>query len=348
MSVFKRGNIYHVRAQVGGVMIARSTKSSNKRIAEQLEAKWISEVHAEVVIAGRKPVTLEKAITAFLAARRGTAGYGSCEIKLRAWQPFYKQMMHEISAADIHTRAIELVEDEGYSVNTINVSIIYYNAIQNFCAASGFTPGVKAKRLKGSSNRVRFLTDAEVTKLLETLNPNNGVYREKRKAQDNYDFTVMLLNTGAREQEIATLKLSQIDTVAGTITINRSKGGNDTTLKMSNAVIEVIARRQVAAEQPLPEGQSLHGRAGEGYLFPERSRARYNNEFMGIAAARIGLEDVCIHTMRHTYACKMLRAGVSLPELQHLLGHKNLTSTMVYSHLVPNLTADRAAAVLNA
>ncbi len=42
MALIKRGDIYHVRAQVAGVMIARSTKTSNKRIAEQLEAKWIT------------------------------------------------------------------------------------------------------------------------------------------------------------------------------------------------------------------------------------------------------------------------------------------------------------------
>lgn len=348
MTLIKRGDIWHVRTQVAGVMIAKSTKSKNKRIAEQLEAKWVSEVHAEVVVAGRKPITVAKAIAAFLESRRGTVGYESAEIKLRAFKPFSKQMLHEVKASDLQTHALNLVEDEDYSVNTVNVSLIYWNAIQNFGTKAGFTTGCKVKKLKGGSNRVRFLNDEEVTKLLNELNPDNGLYREKRKAQDNLDFIIALLNTGARDQEIATLKLDQIDITANTITINRSKGGTDTTLKMSNALTEVVARRMVAAEQPLKEGQTLHGRIANGFLFPERAEARYNNEFLARACSRIGLKDVNLHTMRHSFACRMLRAGISLNEVSHLLGHKNLTSTMVYAHLIPNLTADRAAEVLNA
>lgn len=152
--------------------------------------------------------------------------------------------------------------DEGYSINTVNVSIIYWNALQNYCNKASFTAGKKIPRLKGGSGRIRFPTDEEQTVLLKELYTDSG----------NYDFTVLLLNTGAREQEVAQLQLSQIDHVNGTITIHRSKGGTDTTMKMSKAVVEVIARRMVAAEQPLLDGQSMHGRTGNGALFPERSQ----------------------------------------------------------------------------
>ncbi|MDP4299953.1 tyrosine-type recombinase/integrase [Leptothrix discophora] len=347
MALIKRGNVWHVRVQIAGVMIARSTKTSNKRQAEMLEAKWVNEVHSEVVVAGRRPVTVQRAFEVFLESRRGTAGYESCAVKLRAFDPFLKRQLTEVTAAELRARALELV-DEGYSINTINVSIIYWNAIQNHCTKAGYTAGVKIKRLKGGEGRVRFLSDTEVDQLLAALDPESGAYRERRKAQDNLDFTVLLLHTGAREQEIARLKLSQIDQAAGTITIHRSKGGTDTTLKMSRAVVELVARRMVAAEAPLPEGQSLHGRADETHLFPERAKGRYNNEFINKAAARAGLRDVTCHVMRHTFACRMLRAGLSLNEVQHLLGHRHLTSTMRYAHLVPNLTATRAAEVLDA
>lgn len=40
MALIKRGDTWHVRKIVGGVTNARSTKTSNKRLAEQLEAKW--------------------------------------------------------------------------------------------------------------------------------------------------------------------------------------------------------------------------------------------------------------------------------------------------------------------
>lgn len=183
---------------------------------------------------------------------------------------------------------------------------------------------------------------------MASLHPDNGQFREKRKAQDNYDFVTLLLATGARENEISTLKLSQIDAKANTITIHRSKGGTDTTMLMSDEVVKVIARRMVEMEKPLPEGQSMHGRAGNGFLFPERAKGRYNNEWFTRACERVGIKDASIHTLRHTFASKMLRNGIPLTEVQHLLGHRNYQSTLIYAHLVPAAVALRAVAVLNA
>jgi integrase len=348
MALIKRGNIFHVRKMVGTVLIARSTKTSNKRIAEQLEAKWVSEVHAEVVVAGRKPITVQKAIALFLESRRGQAGHQSAQIKLMMFAQFNHMMLHEVDPNEIATICRDMVEDEDYKVSTVNVSISYWNAVHNHCTQTGFTPGKKVKKLKGSTGKLRFLNDVEIAALLAELNPNNGHFREKRKAQDNLDFVMLLLHTGARDREVATLSLSQIDHTAGTLTIHRSKGGTDTTLRMTKAMTEVIARRMVAAEQPLPEGQSQHGRTGDGFVFPERAPARYNNEWFNAACIRAKVKDVTLHTLRHTFATRMLRGGVSLHEVQHLLGHRNIASTMVYAHLVPNLTADRAAAILDA
>ena len=190
--------------------------------------------------------------------------------------------------------------------------------------------------------------EEEVRKLLAALDPNNGHYRYKRMARDNLDFTIMLLETGAREREVAELQLSQINQDAGTITIHRSKGGTDTTFRLSKAMLEVIARRQVAAETPCPGIHEFQSCVGNGYLFPARANGRYNNEFITKAAKLAGLKDVTCHTLRHTFACRMLQAGVSLTEVQHFLGHKNLTSAMCYLHVVPTAAADRAAEVLNA
>lgn len=348
MALIQRGKIWHVRAQVGGILIAKSTKTANRRTAEQLEKKWVSEVHEETVIKGRKPVKVQAGIEAFLHSRVGTKGHLSAVTKMRLWQPLAAKTMHEVTARELQDLARHAVDQQGYSVNTVNVSIIYWNAMQNFATKAGFTPGVKIKRLRGGSNRIRFLTEAEEAKLLAELDPDNGHFREKRKAQDNLDFVTLLLHTGARDQEIASLTLSQIDQAASTITIHRSKGGTDTTLKMSKAVTQIVARRMVAAEEPWPEGRSMHGRVADGFLFPERAKGRYNTEWLTRACERAGLKDVSLHTMRHTFATRMLKAGLSIVEVQHLLGHKNLSSTMVYAHLIPNTTADRAAAVLDA
>ena len=52
-----------------------------------------------------------------------------------------------------------------------------------------------------------------------------------------------------------------------------------------------------------------------------------------VAAAK--LDDVNFHTLRHTFASWAVMRGVSLKELQELLGHASLTMTMRYAHLAP-------------
>jgi integrase len=347
MALIKRGDIYHVRAQVAGVMIARSTKTKNKRIAEQLEAKWISEVHSEVVVANRMPITFEKAVIKYAESRRGTRVHHTIASKFKLFNVFANRTLHEIKAAEVTTAACDLVSVTGYAINTVNVSILYWNALQNFCSKNGFTPGPKIKRLAGAKGRIRFLSDEEVTKLMKELDPANPFYRKKAYAQESYDFTVALLHTGARDQEICTLKLSQIDLGNNTITIHRSKGGTDTTITMSNTLREVVLRRIATSKVP-NIGKTLHGRADEVHLFPERCKLTKHGNVMFIdACERIGITDVSLHTLRHTFACKLLRNGLSLNEVQHALGHKNIASTMCYAHIAPNLTGNRIAAVFN-
>lgn len=51
------------------------------------------------------------------------------------------------------------------------------------------------------------------------------------------------------------------------------------------------------------------------------------------ACKKAGLKGVTPHTMRHTFASHLIMSGVDMRSVQRLLGHKNINTTMVYSHL---------------
>ncbi|MCI0559860.1 MAG: site-specific integrase, partial [Nitrososphaera sp.] len=56
---------------------------------------------------------------------------------------------------------------------------------------------------------------------------------------------------------------------------------------------------------------------------------------------------VTIHTFRHTFASRLVQAGVSLAKVSKLLGHSSVTTTEIYAHLAPNEVSEEAVEVLN-
>jgi len=45
-----------------------------------------------------------------------------------------------------------------------------------------------------------------------------------------------------------------------------------------------------------------------------------------------------VHTLRHSFATHMLQSGVNIREVQDLLGHKNVETTMIYTHVLRNMS----------
>lgn len=348
-----RGNIWHIRKMINGELIAESTKTRSRKQAEAVLAKRLKEVHDETMLGTRKSVLVKDAIDMFLESRVGTNGYMSAVVKLRLFAPLNKNKFESVTAKDARQLAINAVAANKFTINTVNVSIVYWNAVINFLSENKYKVPEKLKKLTGGGGRIRFLTNDEEKALLAQLDPNvkdaNGafVFREKRKAQDNYDYVIACLHTGARDMEVASIKMSQIDLPNNTLTIIRSKGGLNTTFTMTKALRKTVERRIAFGLVPRNIGQGPQGRAVDGYLFPAKSQAKSNKDWLANAAERAGIEDVSPHVFRHTYAVNMLKAGLNPVEVQHLLGHKNLSSTQVYLHVLPDLAASRAANVLN-
>jgi integrase len=156
--------------------------------------------------------------------------------------------------------------------------------------------------------RLRWLTAEEIARLLDGCAVSRN--RELRAA------VVIAINTGLRLGELVSLTWDRIDLSRGVIRLEQTKSG-----KRREAPLNADSYQALVGLGPKNDGRVFRTR----YM-----KTAYNN---AVTAAR--LDDVNFHTLRHTFASWGVMRGVSLKELQELLGHASLAMTMRYAHLAP-------------
>ena len=336
-----RGDTWHMRFTVKGVLVAESTHTSIKRDAEGILAVRKAELIQQLVLGQLKPVKLHTAINEFLRARQNMPSHKNAKMHLDRFRVIPDKLFNQVTDNELQNIIEDLFEQE-YSKSTIGVSVNYFNALVNYCVEKGYTTRKKLKTIKGVKGKVRWMTDEEETKLFAAIDPKadypgkNELSDSQR--QDNYDLCKLLSHTAARRAEIADMLWGQVDLKAGTVLIKRGKGGRDSTLHMTRAMKEIFERRR-----------KVHG---GHYVFPTKKGVHNDTHWMQNAVERAGLStkdgSVTLHTFRHSRAVKWLQAGLDVLEVQKMLGHTNIQSTMVYLHLVPGATEKKAAAAIDA
>ena len=139
--------------------------------------------------------------------------------------------------------------------------------------------------------------------------------------------------TGLREAEIANLKWSWIDLQNNTITVQCSE--EFTTKSKKERIIPICQSLQKVLLNQFPKAID----AGKNnFVFTRVNRIKLNEYFISkqfkksVRAA--GLNDkIHFHTLRHSFASMLVQRGVSLYVVKELLGHEDLSTTQIYSHL---------------
>ena len=138
-----------------------------------------------------------------------------------------------------------------------------------------------------------------------------------------------LYATGARRNELAHLKVSDIDSQRMVVHIQGGKGRKDRDVMLSPVLLEALREhwRRLKPKTWLFPGNRSH--TGPG---PITSKVIWHACHQ--AALRAGLDKrVHPHTLRHCFATHLLEAGADLRTIQMLLGHHDLEETTVYLHL---------------
>jgi len=165
---------------------------------------------------------------------------------------------------------------------------------------------------------------SEIQQLIHTL--DNGLYDQRNKT-----IILILYCSGLRVSELVELKLSQINFKEGYIRCF-GKGSKEKVIYCGD-VLTIILKYYLNQIRP----EILHFRTSE-YLFinkiVEPLTRKYIYDIITKAAKKANLhKKVTPHTLRHTFATHLLENGADLRSIKEMLGHKDIATTQIYTHL---------------
>lgn len=247
-------------------------------------------------------------------------GYvNSCLIMNTLLEWFGQRAAKDIRSQEIEGKLLALTA-AGRAPSTVN----HYRSLLGLTFSLGMKQGKVAAnpiagvhRRRENNGRIRFLEP-----------PEEEAIREKiRELSPEHESEMDLsLNTGMRRAEQYRLRKADVDLERGIITITKSKNG-----EMRHIPINANAR--IALED-------LMSRSRGAYVVAGRSKAREDKkdhrDWLENAVKAAGVKDFRYHDLRHTFASRLVMAGVDLRTVQELMGHKGLAMTLRYSHLAPS------------
>ena len=163
--------------------------------------------------------------------------------------------------------------------------------------------------------RPRFFTRDELAEICDSMD-----------RKEDAAILWFLANTGLRWGELQHLEWSDVDLNNRMITIRPKHGWSPKTGIERDIPLNDVAY-QTLAKRPRTRG----------YVFTSGSRHMLHNhhvrERLYKTCEELGIENVNLHTFRHTFCSHLVMAGVDLPTVAKLAGHTDIKTTMIYSHL---------------
>lgn len=168
-----------------------------------------------------------------------------------------------------------------------------------------------------------YLNPSEVTRLLRISYKLQA--EGKRKDTPKKGLIVeTVLKSGMRNFEVCKLRIENIDFDSGVFKVEQGKGQKDRLGILAPSILNKLIVH-------------CNGRKN-GYVFLSNRGNKYTTRSIQYMIDDIRKEadiqkDFSLHTLRHTFATILLREGVDIRKIQELLGHSNLETTTIYTHI---------------
>jgi site-specific recombinase XerD len=234
---------------------------------------------------------------------------------------FRERAADSITPQEFEHYLAESAEENEWAAATVNryralISLIYRLGIENGKVKEN--PARLVKHRQENNARVRWLTPDEETRLRAAISEH---YPEHMPELN------LALNTGLRLSEMYGLAWENVSLARCVLTVPRSKNGETRHVPLNSLALTALAELRKRGDGTGPVIRNLKGEplAGQRFWFePAVSKAK--------------IRSFSWHCLRHTFASRLVMAGVDIRTVQELMGHKSIQMTVRYAHLAPKHT----------
>lgn len=226
-------------------------------------------------------------------------------------------------------RFVAELDRAGYSKKTMNRRLSAVRTFFAFLNEQGLLdadPACAAIAPKTSRSLPRKVSVADIDRLLSLCEHPKDVVDYRDSA-----FLELLYATGARIGELAKLSVSDVDFALGQVRL-MGKGSKERIVPVHDGALKAINAYLQNARPAL-----IGARSGNALFVSTRGNAMSADSLRRVfkqRAAQAGLDpSMHPHDMRHSFATDLLDGGADLRSVQEMLGHANLSTTQIYTHL---------------
>lgn len=217
------------------------------------------------------------------------------------------------------------LKEKNLATRSINRHLCTLRSFFRFLAREGYlknNPMALLASPKAEQHLPLFMTEEETGRLIESA--PGGAEPEVSGLRDRAILETFY-STGLRISELTGLNLQDVDFISG-IVKTMGKGRKERIVPIGEAAIKTL-RNYLDKRKDGPEALFLN-------KFGQRISVRGVRNIVGKYIRRAGLRlGISPHTLRHSYATHLLNRGADLRTVQELLGHANLSTTQIYTHL---------------
>ena len=186
-------------------------------------------------------------------------------------------------------------------------------------------PSDRMERPAAAKKLPEFLSQDEAGRLVEAVDPDSPVYWRDRAALE------LLYATGMRVSELTGIGLADLELEHATCLVF-GKGGKERLVPIGSTAVDVADRYLRSVRPALDRGK------GKGIVFLNQRGTPLSRmsvwTIVSRAAERAGIgRRISPHTLRHSCATHLLEGGADLVAVQELLGHADISTTQIYTHL---------------